>query len=177
MMMLSEDIELDRALDLCKLIQKDLSYCVGIVKRLDNKYNEPYRYAINMKPFDVDSAAKPPSVVSFPRFSFIRTMSMPRGSRSGGGGGGDRVEGRSSHELNMVFVDLKSKCIKLRRDLEATAAQAQRLAVLSLRQDRVQHRMLKDAQSSETFVCKHWGNNAPQRVSSYRRLPPPPRKD
>ncbi|XP_034480854.1 uncharacterized protein LOC117786625 [Drosophila innubila] len=168
-MIQSEDREIDRALELCKLIQSDLLSCVGIVQRLDRKYNEPDRYRIDVKPFHLD-----PKHVRQNNSSTLSNLCLARSSNvsmsmlSLASCASVKVEGRSSHELNAIFVDLKSKCIKLRRELEATAAHAQRITDCSLRQERVQHRMLRDAQTSKTLICKHWGNNLNPRTSSKR---------
>ncbi|KAM8708768.1 hypothetical protein ACLKA7_015697 [Drosophila subpalustris] len=174
-MIQSEDREIDRALELCKLIQSDLLSCVGIVQRLDRKYNEPDRYRIDMKPFhhldpqlhnNNHSRQNSPSLSN--TCSLARSSNVSMSMLSLESCDSVKVEGRSSHELNAIFVDLKSKCIKLRRELEATAAHAQRMTDCSLRQERVQHRMLRDAQTSKTLICKHWGNNLNPRPSSKR---------
>ncbi|KAH8307468.1 hypothetical protein KR044_012858, partial [Drosophila immigrans] len=150
MMIQSEDQEIDRALELCKLIHSDLLKCVGIVQRLDRKYNEPNRYLIDVKPFHMD-----PNLGGHKSPSLARSSNVSMSMLSLASCACAKDEGRTSHELNAIFVDLNSKCIKLRRELESTMAHAQRITNCSLRQDRVQHRMLLGPQSSRTLICKH----------------------
>lgn len=156
-MIQAEDLEIDRALELCKLIHNDLTNCVNIVQRLSRTYNEPDRYGIA---YEVEKRATfclPRRSIIVPKNTLISTK-MSASMLSLASTGSEKMEGRTSHELNAIFVDLKSKCIKLRRELEATAAHAQRVTDCSMRQERVQHRMLRDAQTSETLICMHWGN-------------------
>ncbi|KAH8369568.1 hypothetical protein KR093_000198, partial [Drosophila rubida] len=156
MMIQSEDQEIDRALELCKLIRSDLLKCVGIVQRLDRKYNEPNRYRIDMKPFHMDPMLGRPNSPSLSALCLARSSNVSVSMLSlASCAGAVKNEGRTSNELNAIFVDLNSKCIKLRRELEATTAHAQRITNCSLRQDRVQHRMLMGPQSSKTLICKH----------------------
>lgn len=153
--MQTEDREIDRALELCKLIHNDLTNCVNIVQRLNCTYNKPDRYGIVVE--TRPTYTLPRRSANVPIKSLIATkMSLSTLSLASTGSG--KMEGRTSHELNAIFVDLKSKCIKLRRELEATAAHAQRVTDCSMRQERVQHRMLHDAQTSKMLICMHWGN-------------------
>jgi len=165
-MIQSEDREIDRALELCRLIQNDLLSCVGVVQRLDQKYHNPDRSTNDMKPLYLNPQLVRKKVPSLSNLARSSDMSMSMLSL-----GSDAIvkaEGRSSHELNAIFVNLNSKYIKLRRELESASAHAQRIMDCSLRQEHVQHRMLIDAKSSKTFICKHWGNNLNQRTSSKR---------
>lgn len=167
-MIQTEDREIDRALELCKQIHSDLMNCVNIVQRLNRKYNEPDRYGTfdidRKRPYHRVTAVAPinrrPTRVTIllaPRLANSTKMSISTLSLASDGS--EKIEGRTSHELNTIFVNLKSKCIKLRRELEATAAHAQRITECSIRQGRVQHFMLRDAQTSKMLICKHWGNN------------------
>ncbi|XP_062133267.1 uncharacterized protein LOC133843645 [Drosophila sulfurigaster albostrigata] len=160
MMIQSEDQEIDRALELCQLIRNDLLKCVGIVQRLDRKYNEPNRYRIDVKPFHLDPMLGRPNSPSLSGLGLTRSSKVSGSLLSLVSCAEVKQEGRTSNELNAIFVDLNSKCIKLRRELEATTAHAQRIMNCSLRQDRVQHRMLMGPQSSKTLICRHWGNNS-----------------
>lgn len=168
-MIQTEDREIDRALELCKQIHSDLINCVNIVQRLNRKYNEPDRYATfdidHKRPHHRDNRAVAPinrrsthvAILLAPGLANSTKLSMSTLSLASSGS--EKIEGRTSHELNTIFVNLKSKCIKLRRELEATAAHAQRITECSIRQGRVQHMMLRDAQTSKMLICKHWGNN------------------
>lgn len=157
-MIQTEDVEIDRALELCKLIQNDLRKCVNIVERLNRTYNEPNRYGIAYEVEKRPSLTLPRRSIIVPR-NTLKSASMVSLTSTGS----EKMEGRTSHEVNAIFVDLRSKCIKLRRELEATAAHAQRVADCSMRQERMQHRMLRDSQTSETLICMHWGNKLTRR--------------
>ncbi|KAH8404481.1 hypothetical protein KR222_006156, partial [Zaprionus bogoriensis] len=158
-MLQTEDREIDRALELCKLIQSDLINCVNIVERLDRKYNGPDRYRVDVMKqplFHLDTTlGRRPHQPTLATLCLAGSTQMSMSMLSLASSDSDKIKGRTSHELNAIFVDLKSKCIKLRRELEATAAHTQRVTDCSLRQERVQHRMLRDAQTSKTLICKH----------------------
>lgn len=165
-MIQTEDREIDRALELCKHIHSDLINCVNIVQRLNRKYNEPDRYGtydVEKGSYHRDTTVAPArrsanvAILLAPGLAKSTKMSMS--SLSLTSTGSEKIEGRTSHELNTIFVNLKSKCIKLRRELEATAAHAQRITECSMRQGRVQHLMLRNPQTSRMLICKHWGNN------------------
>lgn len=149
-MIQTEDRELDRALELCQLIQNDLRTCVNIVQRLDQKYNEPDRKKSSTLPLMGGHT-------SLSAISLVRSSNTSLSTFSLDSCGKMKVEGRTSHELDYIFVDLTSKAIRVRRDLEAATAHTQRITDCSMRQEPIQHRMLRDARGSKTFICKHYG--------------------
>ncbi|XP_030571621.1 uncharacterized protein LOC115770476 [Drosophila novamexicana] len=162
-MIQTEDRELDRALELCKLIQSDLRTCVNIVQRLDHRYNEPDRERTVTKPIRSDIVGENSSLSAI---SLVRSSNTSLSTFSLVSDGTNKVEGRTSHELNYIFVDLTSKAIRVRRDLETATAHTQRITDCSMRQEPVQHRMLRDARGSKTFICKHYNTKTPKRGSS-----------
>lgn len=153
-MIQTEDRELDRALELCQLIQSDLRTCVNIVHRLDQKYNEPDRKKSSNLPLRPDVMMGENTSLS--AISLVRSSNTSLSMFSLDSCGKMKVEGRTSHELDYIFVDLTSKAIRVRRDLEAATAHTQRITDCSMRQEPIQHRMLRDARGSKTFMCKHY---------------------
>ncbi|XP_023171392.1 uncharacterized protein LOC111599831 [Drosophila hydei] len=166
-MIQTEDRELDRALELCQLIQNDLRTCVNIVQRLDQKYNEPDPNKSATMPLRSDMIGENTSLSAI---SLVRSSNISLSTFSLDSCGKLKVEGRTSHELDYIFVDLTSKAIRVRRDLEAATAHTQRITDCSMRQEPVQHRMLRDARGSKTFICKHYSKNKVQKRSSSKRM-------
>ncbi|XP_030386085.1 uncharacterized protein LOC115632932 [Scaptodrosophila lebanonensis] len=162
----SEDNEIDRALIICQSVESSLVACLRTVQRLNEKYNAPDRYKIDMKPFDTDlsfaatdnaSLFSESTSISLSSISnlTVDTSSLATSTSASIDEICPKVVGRTTRELDDSYVYLKWKCIKVRRDMEAALAHAQRLAARSSRQKRLKHTMLHNAWCTFKITCVH----------------------
>ncbi|XP_016994456.1 uncharacterized protein [Drosophila takahashii] len=148
MMIQTENVKIDHALDICYSMEDDLNECLDIVKTLNRKYNAPGRYFISMDPFKQD----------YPLFSHESTDMDASSLRSVD----SELEmlsqlygARSAQELDESYVDVRYKFIKLKRDFEGTLIHCQRIIDFADRQEKITHRMLKNSRSRKTKLCRH----------------------
>ncbi|KAH8363992.1 hypothetical protein KR084_001183 [Drosophila pseudotakahashii] len=148
MMIQTENLKIDEALDICSSIEEDLYECLDIVKTLNRKYNAPGRYIVSMDPFRHD----------YPLFSHESTDVDASSLRSVD----SELEmlsqlygARSAQELDESYVEVRYKFIKLKRDFEGIMIHCQRIIDFADRQERICHRMLKNSRSRMTKLCRH----------------------
>ncbi|XP_016990428.1 uncharacterized protein LOC108052537 [Drosophila rhopaloa] len=148
MIIQTEFIKIDDALEICYSMEDDLHECLGLVKTMNRKYNAPGRYTISMDPFAEDYPLYSPESTEQDASSLqnadseLEMLSQLYGARS-------------AQELDESYVDVRYKFIKLKRDLEGTVTHCQRITDCADRQERVSHRMLKSSGGSKKRLCKH----------------------
>nr|XP_016934353.1 uncharacterized protein LOC108013167 [Drosophila suzukii] len=148
MVIQSEYLKIDEALDICSAMEDDLNECLDMVMAMDQKYNEPGRYVISMKPFTKDYplvCRKSTDMDTTSQHSFDSELEMLS----------QLYGARSAHELDESYVDVRYKFIKLKRDFEALLTHCQRIVDCAERQERVCHRMLKNSRSRKYRLCRH----------------------
>ncbi|XP_016965954.1 uncharacterized protein LOC108035073 [Drosophila biarmipes] len=144
----TEYLKIDDALNICSEMENDLYECLDMVMAMDEKYNEPGRYVIFMKPFTKDYplvGRKTTNTDTTSQHSCDSELDML----------GQLYGARSAHELDESYVDVRYKFIKLKRDFEAVLTHCQMIIDCGERQERVCHEMLKNSRSRQKRLCRH----------------------
>ncbi|EDW26287.1 GL26139 [Drosophila persimilis] len=122
-----EETGLDAGLQECQKLKDDLGDCLNIVERLSRKNSDPDEGRL--------------SVDCLGSVSTIETSSCPDLSSSSlllqdseGNQMNTPAEARSGQKLRSSYVDIRTKCIKLKRELEGTVSLAKHISGLAHRQ-------------------------------------------
>ncbi|KAH8317853.1 hypothetical protein KR067_001769 [Drosophila pandora] len=145
----SEYKKIDKALEICCSMEEEIDSCLKNVEQMNQKYNAPGRYTIDMEPFRSDYPSTLIPTVSSPEVTSVQNVDSEMEML------GQLYGARSAQELDETYVDVRYKFIKLKRELEGTVAHCQRVVDHAERQKKVTHRMLRGSQSTKKHVCVH----------------------
>ncbi|XP_017040310.1 uncharacterized protein LOC108087458 [Drosophila ficusphila] len=148
MMIQTECVKIDNALDICSTMEDDLQKCLGLVRSMNQKYNAPGRYTILMEPFSEDCPLCRTESTEWDASS-LKTIDSELDMLS------QLYGARSAQELDESYVDVRYKFIKLKRDLEGIMTHTQRVIDCSDRQERISHQMLKSSHNYKRKLCVH----------------------
>ncbi|KAH8269941.1 hypothetical protein KR018_000062, partial [Drosophila ironensis] len=127
----SEYTKIDHALLICYHLMSELDECLGVVEDMNIKYNTPGRYAIPVPPFHQDYLFITLDTPEMERSS-IRIVDSELDL-------GEPETARSAQELDDIYVDIRYKYIKMKRDFEGTLTHCQRMVDCAERQERKDH--------------------------------------
>ncbi|KAH8259767.1 hypothetical protein KR026_010068, partial [Drosophila bipectinata] len=142
--------KIDEALRICNSMESEIEDCLKNVEEMNETYNAPGRYSIDMEVFRKDYPRALSPAVTTPEVQSMQSVSLEKDTV------GETVnEARTAQELDESYVEVRYKFIKLKRELEATVAHCQRVVDHSVRQKKVTHIMLWGSENSKTRVCHH----------------------
>ncbi|XP_043649648.1 uncharacterized protein LOC122617738 [Drosophila teissieri] len=148
MLLQTEFIKIDDALDICNSMEEDLFECLSTVKDMNRKYNAPGRYIISMEPFAEDfplSSSKSTDLDATSMRSCDSELDMLS----------QLYGARSAQELDESYVEVRYKFIRLKRDIEGAFTHFLRIVDCADRQEKISHRMLRGSQNGKIRLCRH----------------------
>ncbi|XP_022211321.2 uncharacterized protein LOC111066778 [Drosophila obscura] len=122
-----EETGLESGLQVCKKLEDDLVECLNVVDRLSRKYKDPVEDPVPVNSLGSPSTLETSSCSDLSGNSLLRqdpeveAISTPVGARSG-------------QQLSSSYVDMHTKCIKIKRELEGTISLNKQISELAYRQ-------------------------------------------
>ncbi|KAH8334775.1 hypothetical protein KR074_010353, partial [Drosophila pseudoananassae] len=146
----TETKKIDEALRICNSMESEIEDCLKNVEEMNQTYNAPGRYSIDMELFRKDYPRSLSPTVTTPEVLSLQNVDLEKDTV-----GETVAEARSAQQLDESYVEIRYKFIKLKRELEGTMAHCQRVVDHSVRQKKVTHIMLWGSQNNKTRVCHH----------------------